>query len=420
MTLAIRAHDSIHAFDDAAWEALVAHTRGATPFVYKGFLSALEDAGTVGGRTGWRPHYLAAYAPEAADVHGAGATDATGSGQPERLVGVALGWVKAHSMGEFVHDWGWAEAAQRAGIAYYPKLVLAVPFTPAVGARLLVDARLGDAGVRDVRRALLEAATASAEALGCSSVHVLFALAEEIDAAAELGFHTRLGCQFHWQDEGYADFEAFLGRFDSKRRNQIRRERRRVREAGVTVHARAGHAIGDELVGPAHALYGVTVDRYPWGRRYLNRDFFELLWQRMRPALQLLVATRGAGPAPGEPFDPGAIVGGSVNLQGLGEGGALRRWGRYWGALADVDALHFEVCSYAAIDDCIRTGVAVFEAGAGGGEHKLGRGFMPFVTRSAHRVFDSRFHAAVGDFCAREAVAIEADMARLAREVFAR
>lgn len=384
--LEVVAHGSVRDVDPQAWDALVGLADGGSPFVRHGFLSALEDSRSVGGATGWVPRYLVAR-----------------SGPERRVVGVAPAFIKTHSMGEFVYDWAWADAAQRAGLRYYPKLVLAAPFSPVTSRRLLTASDLAAPAARAVRQALLSGAIELARETRCSGVHVLFCLEDEVALAAELGFCHRLGAQFHWENAGYVDFEAFLARFDSKRRNQIRRERRRVREAGVEIRSYLGHEVEDGFMRPAHTFYGATVDRYVWGRRYLNERFFELLWQRMRPYLHLTIARQGD-----------TIVGGALNMQ---EGD--RRWGRYWGALAEIDCLHFEVCAYAPVEDCIRLGLARFEAGAGG-EHKLGRGFVPSATHSAHLIFEPRFHATIVDFCAREATHMRERMLSAADEVFVR
>lgn len=385
-------HASVDEIGREAWDG-IAVARRAIPFLHHGFLSALEESGAIGGRTGWVPRYLAVRASD---------------GGP--LLGVAAAFVKAHSMGEFVYDWAWADAAERAGLRYYPKLVIAAPFSPVTGERLLVAPHLGPEQAELVRAVLLDAAVGLARALGCSGVHLLFCTEAEVRLAQGEGFVHRLGVQHHWDNEGYADFEAFLARFPSKRRNQIRRERRRVQEQGVEITCHAGADVPDALVSPAFDFYQATIARFPWGRRYLNRRFFELLWQRMRPYLQVTLARRGT-----------EIVGGSLNLESLpvGTPGAVR-YGRYWGALADVDSLHFEVCAYAAIADCIARGLRGFEAGAGGEEHKLGRGFLPHRTHSAHLVFEPGFFAAIADFCAREAAHLEHAIAEAGKDVFAR
>lgn len=427
--LEVRVFTSVKGIDAATWDGLVA---GASPFLKHAFLAALETSGCVGEASGWIPFHIVAY--EAA--------------RPAHPVGLAPAFLKAHSMGEFVYDWAWADAAHRLGINYYPKLIMAAPFSPVSGRRLFTSPGLDASapGSNDpIKQALIAGAVAHAREVGCSGVHLLFCSQREVDLATSVGFAHRLGCQHHWTNEGYRDFEDFLGRFDSKRRNQIRRERRRVKEQGITVKSYRGHEVEDAMVGPAYEFYGATVDRYVWGRRYLNRQFFDLLWRDMRDDLQLTLAHLDGAAADsnksvgsvglggsGARHSSGAIVGGSINLQatlepgfgdtsGLGgDPAGLRRFGRYWGTTADLDSLHFEVCSYGAIEDCIRTGVKVFEAGAGGEQHKLVRGFLPTPTHSVHLLFDPRFHAAVDDFCRREAIHVREQIERLREGVFAR
>lgn len=384
--LGTRVHTTVADLDASTWDQVVSAESGSLPFLRHGFLSALEDSRSVGAATGWNPRYVIARA-----------------GTDQRVVGIATAFMKTHSMGEFVYDWAWADAAQRAGLRYYPKLVVAAPFSPVTGRRLLTAPGLDTNARQAVRRALVAAVVELAKTTRCSGIHVLFPLEEELALFSELGFCHRLGAQFHWENPGYADFEAFIARFDSKRRNQIRRERRRVREAGVEIRSYFGDEVEDRFMRPAFDFYGATVDRYVWGRRYLNERFFELLWQRMRPFVHLTLAWRGD-----------TIVGGALDMQ-EGE----RRWGRYWGALAEVDCLHFEVCAYAPIDDCIRHGITRFEAGAGG-EHKLGRGFVPTPTHSMHLLFDGRFQQTIEDFCAREASFVRERIEVAAADVFVR
>ncbi len=420
--LEVHAITSVKAIDAATWDGLIA---GASPFLKHAFLAALETSGCVGEASGWIPFHIVAY--EAA--------------RPGIPVGLAPAFLKAHSMGEFVYDWAWADAAQRLGISYYPKLIVAAPFSPVSGRRLYTAPGLGAADAQSIKQALITGAVAHAREVGCSGVHVLFCTQREVDLATSVGFAHRLGCQYHWTNEGYRDFEDFLGRFDSKRRNQIRRERRRVKEQGIVIRSYRGREVQDSMVGPAYEFYGATVDRYVWGRRYLNRQFFDLLWRDMRDDLQLTLAHVDDGSsatgARGQTPEPGPLVGGSINLQATLEAGSgdiattgdvqvggdpvgLRRFGRYWGTTADLDSLHFEVCSYGAIEDCIRTGVKVFEAGAGGEQHKLVRGFLPTPTHSVHLLFEPRFHAAVDDFCRREATHVRDQIERLREGVFAR
>jgi predicted N-acyltransferase len=384
--LELRVLRSVHEVSAAVWDAVVAADPDGTPFHRHAFLAAFEDTGCIGAGTGWRPLFVTAW------MGG------------DTLVGVAPAFVKSHSMGEFVYDFAWAEAAARAGLAYYPKLVVAAPFTPVSGRRLFARHGPDSPPPALVRGALLDGLVAVAAEARLSGIHILFALEDELALARARGFAVRRGCQFHWRNEGYADFEGFLARFPSKRRNQIRRERRQVNESGVRIQHLHGEAIDEALQRPAFAFYAATVDRYVYGRRYLNEAFFARLFSDLREHLQLTLAWRG-----------GEVVGGALNLQH-----GARRFGRYWGALADVPALHFEVCAYAGIEDCIARGVSAFEAGAGGEAHKLKRGFLPALTGSAHLVLEPDFQAAVDDFCGREAVAIEAAMTEMADDVFTR
>ncbi|MGM0577056.1 MAG: GNAT family N-acetyltransferase [Myxococcota bacterium] len=381
--LTVRVVEGVGAVPAGEWDRLVA---GAPPFLEHAFLASLEESGCVGAGTGWRPTVLTAREPGT-----------------EALVGAAPAYLKTHSMGEFVFDWAWADAAARSGIRYYPKLVIATPFTPAAGPRLLVDPALSAEQADGVRRALLAGALRVAEDVGAGGVHVLFCTERERDLAADMGFVARTGLQFHWRDEGYGSFDDFLARFRSKRRNQIRRERRRVSEAGVEVISRTGREVRDEDLPHAFRFYLSTVEKFLWGRQYLNERFFALLWERMRDRLQVVLARRGD-----------EVVAGSVNFQK-----GAHRWGRYWGCDEEIPFLHFEVCAYAPIEDCIRQGVGVFEAGAGGGGHKLGRGFLPAFTWSAHHIGHEGLRDAVGEFCAREAEHLEEQAEDLRRSLFA-
>ena len=344
----------------AEWNALVGDE---SPFLEWGWLASLEDAGCVGGATGWSPRPIA--------VRDRG-----------RLVAAVPLYVKTHSEGEFVFDWGWADAAERAGIPYYPKLLVGVPFTPVTGARFLVAqgerraewiARLGAALVDLCRESDL------------SGVHVNFCRADEIAALREIGFELRVGVQYHWKNAGYASLDDWLARFRSKRRNQIRRERREVVESGVRVEMLEGEAIADALFEPMFRFYLATVRGRAWGRQYLNRKFFALLRERFRSRLRFVVAHAG-----GEP------IAGTFNVA---KGDVL--YGRYWGATRDVRNLHFEVCYYAAVEHCIARGLARFEPGAGG-DYKQARGFDGEPTYSLHWLAEPRLRAAVARFLAEE------------------
>ena len=306
------------------------------------------------------------------------------------LLGALPMFRKDDSYGEFVFDWSWAEAAQRNGLPYYPKLVVAAPFSPVGGPRFLLAPGEGEAVCDALRAAAREAAVAEP----ATGLHFLYVTEDEAAFLEARGLAIRHTHQFHWQNEGFETFDDFLGRFRSKRRNQIRRERRCVREAGVETTVRVGDAIGPEHMEQAWRFYLSTVEKFYWGRRYLNRAFFEHLGHTFRHRLMLVSAERD-----------GEVLAGAVNVL---KGAHL--YGRYWGCDAEVRNLHFEVCSYAGIEACIERGVGVFEAGAGGGGHKFGRGFLPVVTRSAHELYLPGLDDAVRRFLAHEREALAAEL----------
>jgi hypothetical protein len=310
-----------------------------------------------------------------------------------RLVAAVPLYEKTNSEGEFVFDWGWADAAERAGISYYPKLLVGVPFTPVTGARVLTapGAKRGEWLAR-LGAALLEIAREGE----FSGVHVNFCGADEIEALRPLGYELRVGMQYHWHNAGYRKFDDWLERFRSKRRNQIRRERREVVESGVRVEALVGDAIPDALFEPMFRCYLATVRSRAWGRQYLNRKFFSLVRERFRSRLCFVVAFAGDEP-----------IAGTFNVQ---KGDAL--YGRYWGALRDVRNLHFEVCYYAAVEHCIAHGLARFEPGAGG-DYKQARGFDGAPTHSLHWLAEPRLRAAVARFLADERERAEGGIAWL-------
>jgi hypothetical protein len=353
------------------WNALVGD---GSPFLEWEFLASLEDAGCVGGDSGWAPRPLLLR-------------------EGRKLIAACPLYVKGHSEGEFVFDFGWADAAGRAGIRYYPKLLVGVPFTPVTGARFLVR----DGCDRASATARLSSALRElCESNGLSSVHVNFCREDELPPLEQAGFLLRIGLQYHWRNAGYARFEDFLGRFRSKRRNQIARERRGLAETGVTLETVAGDAIPDALFPRMFELYLSTIDKNPWGRQYLNARFFELLRERFRQRLCFVLARQG-----------GEIVAGTINVQ---KGDAL--YGRYWGALREVRHLHFNVCYYAAVEHCIAHGLQRFEPGAGG-DYKQVRGFDATPTFSAHFLTEPRLAAAVGQFLERERAQADGEIAWL-------
>ncbi len=342
------------------WNALVGD---ASPFLEWEWLASLEEAGCVGGRTGWAPRPLVARAGG-------------------RLVAACPLYVKGNSEGEFVFDWGWADAAQRAGISYYPKLLVGVPFSPVTGARFLTAAGEDRGGwLRRFAGALQEICASN----DLSSVHVNFLLPDEREALESAGFLLRSGFQYHWRNRAFASFDDYLASLTSKRRNQAKRERRELGEQGVTVDALAGAALADELFDPMYEIYLTTVSSNPWGRQYLNRELFQLLGERWKHRLCFMRARVGD-----------ELVAGTINVQ---KGDAL--YGRYWGALRPMRHLHFNVCYYAGIAHCIEHGLARFEPGAGG-EYKQLRGFDATATWSAHWLADPRLRDGVARFLEAE------------------
>ena len=384
--LAIEALEGVSEISATAWDTLVGD---APPVLNHAFLSALEQSECVAPETGWVPRPIVAKDSVSGDVKG-----------------LAPAYLKAHSMGEFVYDWAWADAAQRAGLRYYPKMIIASPFSPVAGPRLLRAPGLAKEAAEVVAKGLLKGVEEAARAVGCAGVHMLFCSREEAGLAQSMGYAVRSGMQFHWRNEGYRDFEDFLARFRSKRRNQIRRERRRVVEAGIDTISLSGDEIEAEHMAHAFRFYAATVDQFTWGRRYLTRELFDTLWDTQRAHLQLTLARQR---------DSGRVLAGTFNFQK-----GARRYGRYWGTDEHLKMLHFEVCSYAPIADCIERGIEVFEAGAGGGHHKFGRGFLPVETFSAHKLFHPHFHESVRDFCAREAAAVRGEIDALTEALFVR
>ncbi|MCH8035592.1 MAG: N-acetyltransferase [Proteobacteria bacterium] len=356
----------------AAWDACA----GAdNPFVGHAFLSALEDSGSAVAENGWQPRHLVI---------------------PDRdggFLGVVPLYLKSHSYGEYVFDWGWADAYERAGGAYYPKLQACVPFTPVTGPRLLV--RPG-AEAEAVSAALVAGLTEVARRTQVSSLHVTFCERAEWRRLGDAGFLQRTGRQFHWHNRGYDSFDAFLDGLTSRKRKMIRKERRKVAESGITLRALRGEAIEPRHWDAFHRFYLATADR-KWGSPYLTRDFFHRLGETLTERVVLVVAE-----------DRGEMIAAALNL--LGED-AL--YGRNWGALGDYRFLHFEACYYQAIEFAIEHGLARVEAGAQG-EHKIQRGYMPVETYSAHWIADPGFREAVENYLAHERRGIAGEIAGLA------
>lgn len=333
------------------------------PFLRHEFLAALERHDCVGERYGWLPRHLLAYDDQ------------------QRLIGAVALYLKDNSYGEFVFDWAWADAYQRNGLSYYPKAVVAAPYTPATGPRLLVDPT-ADRG--QVAPALIQLAQSLAEQEGLSSLHWLFTNPDDTASLREQGFLLRMGCQFHWANDGYADFDDFLDRLTSRKRKKVRRERRYVRDAGIRIRIVHGHEASTRDWEIMHYFYRSTFEKKS-GLPTLSLDFFQDISASMGEQLVLVFA-----------YDGDRAVAGAINLRG-----ADTLYGRHWGCLADYHSLHFEACYYQGIEYCIEQGLRRFEPGAQG-EHKISRGFLPQATWSAHWVADAGFRQAIGDFLQRE------------------
>ncbi|HEY1736906.1 MAG TPA: GNAT family N-acetyltransferase [Methylovirgula sp.] len=336
------------------------------PFLAHAFLRALESSGCVGPKTGWTPTHLCV-------------EDDKG-----RVFAVAPTYVKTHSMGEFVFDYGWAEAYERAGLSYYPKLQVAVPFTPVTGRRLLVSSEGGEGAAR----ALIAGLRSWRDKIDASSVHVTFPTKAEWEMLGANGFLKRTGQQFHFLNRGYENFDAFLGDLASRKRKTIKRERKDAL-ADITVEQLTGPAITEAHWDAFFSFYTDTGNR-KWGRPYLTRAFFSAVGATMSEHILLVMAKRGK-----------RYIAGALNFIGKD---AL--YGRNWGCIEDHPFLHFEVCYYQAIDYAITHGLSRVEAGAQG-EHKLARGYVAVPTYSAHDIADPRFAHAIDDFLARERVAVE-------------
>ena len=358
-------HSSIAAIEASQWNALGA---AASPFLRHEFLAALERTGCIGPEAGWQPRYLVLR-----DAKGPAAAVAS--------------FIKSHSYGEFVFDFAWARAYERIGRRYYPKLTVAAPFTPASGPRLLVRADLDRSTYAQRLLAELEQRAAST---GLSSVHALF-LDEPARAACEArGWLLRRDCQFHWVNRGYADFEDYLASFTADKRKKVRRERRRVAEAGVHFQTRSGAELDPAVLARVYELHRDTFLRHGH-EPYLSPEFFAEIARTMPESLMVKLAIHGR-----------AVVAAAIFF--IGEG---TLFGRYWGAAADYHSLHFETCYHQGIEFCIERGLTRFEPGTQG-EHKVSRGFEPAFTWSAHFIADHNFREAIAAYLAEEGAAVEA------------
>jgi predicted N-acyltransferase len=370
----ITAHASLSDIAAEDWDACACPEAAESgppldPFTTHRFLSALEDSGSVGPGTGWQPRYLVARA----------------GGQ---VIAAAPLYAKGHSQGEYIFDHNWAHAYERAGGRYYPKLQMAVPFTPATGRRFLTRPGREDVG----RAALVQGAVQVAEDNGLSSLHITFCTEEEAEAGARIGLLRRTTQQFHWENAGYGSFDDFLGSLSSRKRKTIRKERAQAQGFGGQIVSLTGDDLRPDHWDAFWRFYQNTGAR-KWGTPYLTRAFFDIVQDRMRDDVLLVLAMRDGQP-----------VAGALNFIGRDT-----LFGRYWGCTEHHPCLHFELCYYQAIDAAIARGLTRVEAGAQG-EHKLARGYLPVPTHSLHWIADPGFSEAVENYLEAERAAVEEDI----------
>ncbi len=355
---------SLSEVGQAEWDRLAGLQADNTPFLSYAFLHALHESGSASADTGWQPHYLTLWSGDS-------------------LAAALPLYLKSHSYGEYVFDWAWADAYQRNGLAYYPKLLSAIPFTPVTGARLLaVDAA--------ARAALVEALAVMQQASGVSSTHVLYPPEAQARQLQEAGYLLRKGVQFHWQNEHYDHFDQFLASLEQKKRKNIRAERRKVAEAGITLRRVRGREASEADWRFFKRCYDHTY-RAHYSTPYLNLDFFLRIGATMPDQLLLVIAERA-----GQPIASSLLV---HDAQAL--------YGRYWGCIEAHPCLHFETAYYQPLEFCIEQGIASFEGGAQG-EHKMARGFLPQPTWSAHWLAHAGFADAVERFLAQEGRGMDA------------
>ena len=351
---------SLHDIGQAAWDALASSQARPNPFLSYAFLHALHESGSAAPDSGWQPQFIVLY-----------------DADTDRLAAALPLYVKMHSYGEYVFDWAWADAYERNGLDYYPKLLSAIPFTPVTGPRLLA---VDDAA----RAALIEVLVATQQATPVSSTHILYPPEAEARQLEQAGYVLRSGVQFHWLNQGYKSFDEFLATLEQKKRKNIRAERRKVREAGVTLRRVRGADAVDADWRLFNRCYRHTYAAHR-STPYLNLDFFQRIGRSMPDNILLVIAERE-----GRPIAASLVIHSADVL-----------YGRYWGELEHVPCLHFEAAYYQPLEFCIEQGIAVFEGGAQG-EHKMARGFLPTRTWSAHWLAHPGFADAIERFLERE------------------
>jgi uncharacterized protein len=360
------------------WDALL--SASSTPFMRFAWLSAMENSGCAAPRAGWKPRHLTVW-------------------RKGQLVAAAPAWAKNDSDGDFARDWDLASASSGARLHYYPKLAMTVPFTPCTGERILV-------APGEDRTELVQRISAAARNLCSDERYATFqTLFPDEPGSRELehaGLANRVSFQFHWTNEGYKSMDEFLKRFNSKRRHMIKREMGAAEGQGVTIRTVRGEELQRDparWAKVAHDLHRSTVDKLMWGRRWLNEKFYQLAFAGMPDAMEVVVAEKD-----------GQIIAGAFNVSS-----STRLYGRYWGCYQELPFLHFNVCYYHSIADCIARGLEVFEGGAGG-EHKLARGFLPSLTYSAHAFLDPRLDRGLREALQSETPAREESILRFSRE----
>jgi uncharacterized protein len=369
-TLRLERIDAMRCVDQEAWDALLPEP--ASPFMTWTWLASLEDAGLLTRDTGWLPMHVLIW-------------------QGDTLVGAMPMYSKTHSFGEFVYDFSWANLADRLDEPYYPKLVVTSPFAPVASARILALPTLPLAERLAIQAALVDHALSLVDGRHFHSVPLLFVPVEDVQHLAPRGMLHRVSHQYHWQNQGYADFDAYLERFRSKRRKEIRRERKMLRELGITVRTVAGTEIQRHELDLVYDFYADTCAQYMGGGQYLSREFFHLLHERQPHLIRLFLAERADG----------EIIAGTFNIET-----ADRLYGRYWGSSEQVPFLHFETCYYAMIEYACQAGISTIEPGAGG-DHKYARGFDPVETWSLHHVFSPRMRFILERHLERERAQVE-------------